>query len=102
MIKREQLHAFQNSSNESAYQIVTQNFSDISLNLVAWLCKKDTFLTEYLEHADNHYFAFVNLAHIVMHLESPHVDKHLRLDSETGVPDIKKHWHRNLCTIHCQ
>ncbi len=70
----EQLRPFQQDAEQDAYHIVTEQFDNISLNLIAQLCKRDELLDHFFACAERENCTFVNLAHIVMHLSVPHIE----------------------------
>ena len=70
----EQLIPFQETPDQDAYHIVTEQFDNITLNLIALLCKRDDLMQSFLDHADRHYYAFVNLAHAIMYLGAAHIE----------------------------
>lgn len=69
------LEPFQTESNQSAYEIVTQRFDDITLNLIALLCKRQILMEHFLNEADQHKRVFVNLAHIIIHLQGSQLER---------------------------
>ena len=68
------LKPFQQEADQDAYHIVTEQFDNISLNLIAHLCKHSCVLDYFLDDADQNYYAFVNLAHTIMNLPCPHIE----------------------------
>lgn len=70
----ELLKPFQATADEHAYHIATEQFDNITLNLVAVLCKRDNLMEHFLDNAEQHYHGFVNLAHIIMYLGAFHIE----------------------------
>jgi len=59
------------SDDESPYETVKSQFSDISLNLIAEICARAEMLEKFIELASRNTTVFVNLAHIVLYLDAP-------------------------------
>lgn len=70
----EQLKLFQKAPDQDAYHIVTELFDDISLNLIAQLCKRTAFLNHFLDLAEECSWVFMNLAHAFMFLPARSIE----------------------------
>jgi len=88
----ELLKPFQRSI-EDAYHIVTEQFDDITINLIAHLCTRPFILEEFVELAEKEYHVFLNLAHAVTYLRAPHIE--IELEKRFG-KDWRKRYYEIL------
>jgi hypothetical protein len=70
----EMLKPLQQSPDQDAYHLVIEQFDNISINLISQLCKRGCVLDHFLDLAEAHYCAFVNLAHTILYLGARHVE----------------------------
>jgi hypothetical protein len=68
------LRPFQRAMEQDAYHIVTEQFVDISLNLISLLCKTSHVLSFLLDSAEQSTETFVDLAHTIMYLPAKHIE----------------------------
>jgi len=61
-------------SDQFLDDIFVEKFQNITLNLIAHLCKNHDLLEYFLNHATEYYRGFVNLVHIVTHLHAPAIE----------------------------
>lgn len=57
--------------DESPWWTVKNQFTDVSLNLIAQKCTKPRLLDYFLERASSDSFTFVQFAHIIQYLDAP-------------------------------
>jgi hypothetical protein len=68
------LKPFQDTLDQDSYHIVTEQFDNISLNLIAHLCKRREPFHHFLDVAVQDDGAFVNLAHTILYLGAKHIE----------------------------
>lgn len=70
----EVLKPLQHVPEQDAYHIATEQFDDITLNLIALLGKQERALDCLLDSAERHSNDFVHLAHAMMYLSARHIE----------------------------
>lgn len=70
----ELLKPFQRDAEQDAYHIVTEQFDDVTINLIAQLCTCERILDDFLGLAELEYHVFLNLAHAAIYLKASHVE----------------------------
>jgi hypothetical protein len=73
----ELLRPFQLNPDQDAYHIVTEQFDNITINLIAYMCKSDAIRDRLLENAAKQYWTLINLAHAVFYMGAPHIEQAL-------------------------
>ena len=69
------LRPFQQGPDQDAYHIVTEQFDNITLNLIAYLCRNRIQLEHFLNDAEQWPHTFINLAHTIAHLSADDLER---------------------------
>jgi hypothetical protein len=68
------LRRFQGSPEQDAWHIVTEQFDNITLNLIAFLCNHPAVMGYFLDDAKESSYTFLSLIHTMTHLSASHIE----------------------------